>query len=509
MPEDLVAAGNFQGDQPVYYSPPPDTGPNIFTAFYASYYKTRTPWANEIFEMRLRNLDPMARRAALLADSQHRLALATEIVKSGNSLEEAYVKAKADVTAAGETAQGAVISSQLGLEGKLAEVGQAPDAARAPLDHMTRSIAGVLQAGQASGMSPDAIRAQVLANVSQTLNTISQTVTQPAQRQAVANEAMKRVQEAIAGNPVAGGDAIVGDVQKALLSTIGSQAQPTDAMQVQSPSPAMGTADFDRRIAQLQGLNPLGDAGGSTRMAVSGSAIPGGPIAGAGQTPGGGLDAADAARRLFESGMAERDQAWNDPDRLGKMLDPLPDLVQKSPTQKLMEYLAALGKNNPQQADTNMDVMLAGHDANSGPGRVRDPGEQAAQKLLRGYHSRLAAGAALENAARQPPTGTTATVKAGADAEDTPDEYATLVPKPKPPAAVAAPAEPAPVQAPPRPKADKFSDDVAAYNKGATDDALMQQRVETRNPDRAASGEVDDDDLDLSALAKGGKKQGK
>ena len=59
----------------VYYVTPPEQPFNQFSSFMAGYLKTRTPWTQRLFQMRVAALDPSARLAALRGLERDKMAL--------------------------------------------------------------------------------------------------------------------------------------------------------------------------------------------------------------------------------------------------------------------------------------------------------------------------------------------------------------------------------------------------------------------------------------------------
>lgn len=57
---DVIARGSSQPITDIYYVPPPNDVPNIATRFFSEFYKARSPWAREVFRLRLAQLDPAA-----------------------------------------------------------------------------------------------------------------------------------------------------------------------------------------------------------------------------------------------------------------------------------------------------------------------------------------------------------------------------------------------------------------------------------------------------------------
>lgn len=82
----------------VYYVTPPGQNFNQFSSFMSSYLKTRTPWTQRLFEMRVRALDPSARLAALQALERSRMTLEKSYQKDLAAYEEARAEASEPVT---------------------------------------------------------------------------------------------------------------------------------------------------------------------------------------------------------------------------------------------------------------------------------------------------------------------------------------------------------------------------------------------------------------------------
>ena len=82
----------------VYYVTPPEQPFNQFSSFMAGYLKTRTPWTQRLFQMRVAALDPSARLAALRGLERDKMALEKSYQKALSTYEEDRAEASEPVT---------------------------------------------------------------------------------------------------------------------------------------------------------------------------------------------------------------------------------------------------------------------------------------------------------------------------------------------------------------------------------------------------------------------------
>lgn len=91
MPE-LIAQGSVAPATNVYYVPPPE-GPNLAAAWLSGWYETRSPWARQLFEARLAQLDPTARLNALTAMMEQANRASATDAESASSAQAYAIKA--------------------------------------------------------------------------------------------------------------------------------------------------------------------------------------------------------------------------------------------------------------------------------------------------------------------------------------------------------------------------------------------------------------------------------